>query len=173
MTMEANSVCDTYGIKCELTSVKNLQVNAMLEQVHQVIMAMLRTSELNMAASIDAIDIDTFLTNVAWATHSTYHTVLKASSGTAIFGWDMLFDIPFLAGWNKIGDYRQCQTDLNTEHEKKTCKDWDYKVSDKVCYGTMASSANQKVVMNVILGLSNLFIQMAQLGFNTEQNQNY
>ena len=58
--------------------------------------------------------------------------MLKASPGTAIFGWDMLFDIPFLADWNKIGEYRQCQTDLNTEHENATHKDWDYQVSDKV-----------------------------------------
>ena len=69
---------------------------------------------------------------MSWAIHSTYHTVLKASPGAEIFGRDMLFDIPFLADWNKIGDYRQRQTDLNTEHENRTCKDWDYKFGDKV-----------------------------------------
>ena len=79
-------------------------------------MVMLCTAEINMADSVDASDIDTFLTNVAWAIRSTYHTVLKASPGAAIFGWDMLFNIPF-PDWNKIGDYRQCQTDLNTERE--------------------------------------------------------
>ena len=41
------AVCDTYDIKCKLTSVKNPQMNAILEQVHQVILTMLRTSELN------------------------------------------------------------------------------------------------------------------------------
>jgi hypothetical protein len=83
-------LCDTYGIKRKLTSVKNPQANAILEQVHQVIMAMLRTSELDMAASVDASDVDTFLTNVTWAIRSIYHTVLKASPGEAIFGRDML-----------------------------------------------------------------------------------
>jgi hypothetical protein len=83
-------------------------------------MAMLRTSELDMAPSVDASDIDTFL------------TVLKTSPGAAIFGWDMLFNIPFLADWNKIGDNRQHQTDLNTERENRTYKDWDYQVGDKV-----------------------------------------
>ena len=135
-------------------------------------MVMLRTSELNMAPSVDASDIDTFLTNVAWAICSTYHTVLKASPGAAIFGRDMLFDIPFLAYWNKIGDYRQRQTDLNTEHENRSHKDWDYKSAIKYCYVKMVSSANPKAFMNMILGLSHLFIQMAQLGFNAEQNQN-
>jgi len=44
----------------------------------------------------------------------------------------MLFDIPFLAGWSKIGDHRQCQTDLNTERENCSCHYWDCKVCDKV-----------------------------------------
>ena len=63
---------------------------------------------------------------------STYHTVLKASPEAAIFGQDMVFDIPFLADWKKIGDHRQCQTDLNTECEDCSHRDWDYKVGDKV-----------------------------------------
>ena len=70
-----------------------------------------------MAPSVEPRDIDTFVTNVAWAIRSTYHTVLKASPGAAIFGQDMLFDIPFLADRNKIGEYRQHQTDQNTEGE--------------------------------------------------------
>ena len=41
------------------------------------------------------------------AVHSTDHTALKASPGAAIFGRDMLFDIPFTADWNKTVDYRQ------------------------------------------------------------------
>ena len=64
--------------------------------------------------------------------YSTYHTVLKASPGAAIFGRDMLFDILFLADWNKIGEHRQHQTDLNTELENRPRRDWDYKVGDKV-----------------------------------------
>jgi hypothetical protein len=32
---------------------------------------------------------------------------LKASPGAAIFGHDMLFDIPFIADWKKIGEHRQ------------------------------------------------------------------
>ena len=57
---------------------------------------------------------------------------LKASSGAAIFGRDMLFGIPFLADWNKIGDYRQRQTDRNTRRENKTHVDWDCTVGEKV-----------------------------------------
>jgi hypothetical protein len=64
---------------------------------------MLRTAELDMADSVTPDDVDVFLDNTAWAIHSTYHTVLKASLGAAIFGRDMLFDILFVADWHKIG----------------------------------------------------------------------
>jgi hypothetical protein len=53
-----------------------------------------------MAESVTPNNVDVFLDNVARAIHSTYHTVLKASPGAAIFGHDMLFDIPFIANWN-------------------------------------------------------------------------
>jgi hypothetical protein len=65
---------------------------------------MLRTSELNMDKTVKPSDINIFLSDAAWAIRSTYHTVLKVSPGAAIFGRDMLFDIPFIADWQKIGE---------------------------------------------------------------------
>jgi len=85
-----------------------------------------------MADSVHPADIDSFIDNAVWAIRSTYHTVLKASPGAAIFGQDMLFDIPFVADWHKIGDYRQCQTDRSNIRENNKCVDYDYKVGDKV-----------------------------------------
>ena len=93
---------------------------------------MLCTAEIHMAPSVEPSDIDTFVTNATWAICSTYHTALKASPGAAIFGWDMLFDIPFLADWNRIVEYRQSQTDHNTERENRSRHDWDYQVGDLV-----------------------------------------
>jgi hypothetical protein len=116
-------LCDSYGIKHKPTTIKNSQANAILERVHQVLGQKLRTAEIDMADSVTPDDIGVFLDNAAWAIRSTYYTVLKASPGAAIFGRDMLFDIPFIADWNKIGDYRQHQTDLNTAREnKKRCR---------------------------------------------------
>jgi hypothetical protein len=68
-------------------------------------MMMLHTIEIDMVTSVAPTDIATFLTNAAWAICSTYYkVVLKASPGAGIFGRDMLFDIPYIADWNKIGD---------------------------------------------------------------------
>jgi hypothetical protein len=125
-------LCVTYGIRRKPTTVKNPQANAILECLHPVLAQMVCTAELNMAETVTPDDVDVFLDNAAWAICSTYHTVLKASPGMAIFGRDMLFDIPFIADWNKIGDYRQCQTDLNTALKNSKRVDYDYKVGDKV-----------------------------------------
>ena len=95
-------------------------------------MAMLRTAELDMADTVSKSDIADFLTNAAWAVRSTYHTVLKTSPGAAIFGRDMLCDVPFIADWKKIGEYRQIQTDKNTAREFNTRINWDYQPGDKV-----------------------------------------
>jgi hypothetical protein len=125
--------CVTYGIKHKPTMVKNPQANAILECLHQVLAQMLCTAELNMAKTIIPDDVKVFLDNAAWAICSTYHTVLKASPGAAIFGRDMLFDIPFIANWNKIGDYRQHQTNLDTACKNSKQVDLFTKLAIRFC----------------------------------------
>jgi hypothetical protein len=44
----------------------------------------------------------------------------------------MLFDIPFVDDWHKIGEYRQSLTDCSHQRENTQCIDYDYKVGDKV-----------------------------------------
>jgi hypothetical protein len=58
--------------------------------------------------------------------------VLKASPGATIFGQDMLFDIPFIADWKKIGEHRQLLTDRNTAQQYEGRIDNDYQVGQKV-----------------------------------------
>ena len=85
-------------------------------------MTMLRTAKIDMADTVAPSDIDTFLTNASWAIHSTYHTVLKASPGAAIFGHDMLFDIPYIADWNRIGDTGNTKL-ISIQHKRmKMCR---------------------------------------------------
>jgi hypothetical protein len=44
----------------------------------------------------------------------------------------MLFDIPFVADWKQIGDYKQHQTDCSNKRENDKRVDYDYKVGDKI-----------------------------------------
>jgi hypothetical protein len=93
---------------------------------------MLRTSKLDMAESVKASDINVFLSDAAWAVRSTFHTGLKASPGAAIFRQDMLFDIPFIAGWQKIGEYWQRLTDRSNARENEGRIDYDFEVGQKL-----------------------------------------
>jgi hypothetical protein len=66
------------------------------------------TAEIDMADLVKPSDINIFLSDAAWVICSTYHTVLKASPGAAIFGQDMLFDIPFIVDWKKLENICNC-----------------------------------------------------------------
>jgi hypothetical protein len=85
-----------------------------------------------MANSVTPNDVNVFLDNMAWAIRSTYHTVLKASPGAAIFGRDILFDILFLSDWHKIGERRQSLNNRGNQRKNAKCIDYDYKVGNKV-----------------------------------------
>jgi hypothetical protein len=93
---------------------------------------MLCTAELDMANSVTPNDINVFLDNAEWATRSTYHTVLKAFPGAAIFGCNMLFNILLVAECHKIGEQRQSLKDCGNQGKNAKRIDYDYKVGDKV-----------------------------------------
>ena len=60
-------LCDSYGLKHKSTSIKNPQANTILERIHQVLMTMIQTSEIDMSDSVAPSDIDAVLTNASWA----------------------------------------------------------------------------------------------------------
>jgi hypothetical protein len=93
---------------------------------------MLHTAEIDMANSVTPNNIDVFLDNAEWAIYSTYHMVFKASPGADIFGCDMLFAIPFVADWHKIGEQRQSLTDHGNQRKNAKHVEYDYKVGDKI-----------------------------------------
>jgi hypothetical protein len=131
---------------------------------------MLCTAELDMANLVTSDDVDVLLDNAAWAICSTYHTVLKASPGAAIFGRDMLFDIPFVADWHKNGERRQSLTNCGNQRKNAKQIDYDYKSGDKVLVineGILRKSPHTAKSH----GLSLQFIRMELSGFNTEKNE--
>ena len=103
---------------------------------------MLRTSSIDMQDTCTPQMVDELLTNIAWAVRSTYHTVLKATPGAAIFGRDMLFDIPYIADWNQIGKRRQTLVDQSCAKTNKRRIDFDYAVGQKSFLPKMVSPAN-------------------------------
>lgn len=124
-------LCKSYSVKRKPTTSKNPQANAILERIHGVFGDMLRTSGINNSETLDDHMIDQFITDAAWAIRSTYHTVLKATPGEAIFGRDMLFDIPFVADWSEIGRRRQQRVDSDNARENRKRLPFDYVVGSK------------------------------------------
>ena len=102
-----------------------------------------------MANSVTPDDVNVFLDNAAWAIRSTYHAVLKASPGAAIFEQDMLFDIPFVADWHKIGERKQSLTNCGNQCKNAKCIDYNYKVGDKVLVinkGVLCKAKSQRAM---------------------------
>jgi hypothetical protein len=130
-------------VKRKPVSIKIPTANAILERIHAVFTNMLCTAELDKAKSINASDIDIFLADATWAIGSTHQTVLNASPSAAIFGQDILFDIPFIADWKNIGEHRQKLTDLYTACKNKGRIDYDYKVGQTILVHTMVYSTKQ------------------------------
>jgi hypothetical protein len=133
-----SELCMTYSIERKPTTVtvKNPQANAILERVHGVFGDMLRTSGLDMSETVTNDDIDDFLTNAAWAIRSTHHTVLQSTPAAAVFGRDMLFDIPYQADWAAVGRRRQELVDRNSARENARRIDYDYRIGMKVLLRT-------------------------------------
>ena len=52
--------------------------------------------------------------------------------GAAIFGWNMLFDIPYIADWNAIGQRQQTAVNHDAERMNKKHLDHDYAIGQKV-----------------------------------------
>ena len=59
---------------------------------------------------------------------------LKPPQVQPFFGQDMLFDIPFVTDWHKIGERRQSLTDHGNQPENTKRIDYNNKVGDKVLF---------------------------------------
>ena len=94
------------------------QANATLERIYGVVGNVMRTTSLDISSTITDSMIPDFVINVAWVIHSTYHTILKSTSGATIFGRDVLFGIPYIAGWNDIGRRRQEKVNKGNDCKK-------------------------------------------------------
>ncbi len=93
---------------------------------------MLHTSELDMDKIINDEMVDNFIVNVVWAVCSTHHTILTLLPYAAIFGRNMLFDLPYLADWTAIGQRRQDIANKTNARENAKRTDFDYQPGQKV-----------------------------------------
>ena len=78
-----------FDIKPVLTSVKKPQDNAPVYRVHQLILNMIVTKDIDNKV-FDHIDPwSETLAYIAWAIRSSFHRTIMATPGQAVFGRDM------------------------------------------------------------------------------------
>jgi hypothetical protein len=122
----------SYGIKKRPITTKNPQANAIIERVHQVLGNMLRTFELE-HKEFDEIDPwKGFLSAVAFAIRSTYHTTLQASPGQLVFGRDMIMNTEYIANWHRIRSRKQRIINKSNRRENASRIRHEYNVGDMV-----------------------------------------
>ena len=108
-----------YDTKRQPITVRNLQANAVMERINQVIANMIRTFELE----TNYLDVDNpwkgVLSATAFAVWSTYYMTLKKTPGQLVFGRDMVFNISHVANWELIHQNKQKLIDSINKLENK------------------------------------------------------
>jgi len=70
--------------------IQNLQANAPVERIHQVVRNMLLTRDLNNQV-FDYIDPwGENLSSIAWAIRAFFHSIMNATPAQVVFGRDMI-----------------------------------------------------------------------------------
>ena len=121
-----------YGLKKKPSTNYNPQSNGIVERVHQVLNDALRTFELDELELDPVRPWDRFLSMVAFAVRSTYHTTLEATPGQLVFGRDMLLPVKFKYDWAEIRRKRQKEILRNNERENNARVPYTYAVGEKV-----------------------------------------
>ena len=89
-------------MKPVLTSIKNPQSNAPVEQVHQVLYYMFVTKDISNQI-FDYIDPwGETLSSIAWAVQALHHSTLNKSPAQLVFGRDMIFNLSTVVDWRTI-----------------------------------------------------------------------
>ena len=93
---------------------------------------MLHVAGLEGQDDLDPTDIGQYIIDVAWVVCSADHNILGFSPRAALFEWDMLLDIPYMADWKAIRRrHWWLVTNANTKENGK-CINHIYAIGDNV-----------------------------------------
>ena len=121
-----------FYIKPVLTSVKNLQANATVEWLHQVILNMLVTKDLDNKVFEYIDPWGETLSYIAWAIRDSYHLTIMATPGQDVFGRHMLFNLTSVVDWRVVTAEKQRQVDIDNVRENAKRVTHDYAIDDRV-----------------------------------------
>ena len=116
-------------------TVKNPQSNAIVERAHLTIGDMLRSFQStntpdNVGSAIELVD--TILASAQRAMRSSIHKSMGISPGAAVFGRDMLLNLPVVVHFDRINQRRQAIADRNNALENRRRRHKNYNIGDEV-----------------------------------------
>jgi len=123
---------EDYGIKGKPITVMDLQANAIVERIHQVIGNIIRTFELENNYLEEEDPWKGILSATAFTVRSTFHTTLQNSPGQLVFGRDMILNIKHTANWEYIRARKQKIINKNNQRENAKRKKHEYQEGDLV-----------------------------------------
>jgi len=109
--------------------------NSIAERMHRVVGDMIRTQldDTDLSNIADAnLFVDTVLASAPLGLRATVHTALTVSPGAAVFGRDMLLNIPVSADWEMIRQRRQARMTYNNKQENAKRRFKDFQVGEMV-----------------------------------------
>ena len=101
-----------------LTSIKNYQANVPVEQLHQVIINMIVTKDIDNKVFYYIYPWGETLAYIAWLIQASYKCTIMATPGQSVFGRDMLFNLASVVDWWVVTAAKQCQVDIDIFREK-------------------------------------------------------
>ena len=121
-----------FDIKPVSTPVKNPQSHAPVEQVHQIILKMLVTKDFDEKVFDYIYPWGETPVYIAGEIISYYHRTIMATSGQAVFGRYMLFNLAPVVDWRVVTAANQHQLDIDNVKENANQVTHDYAVGDQV-----------------------------------------
>ena len=101
----SNKCQNYYGLKRKPITTRNPQSNAIIEQIHQTIINIIRTFDVS-----NIVNNDTWLVTLAatmFAVHTTYLRTLQAFPMQLVFGRYSILNIKHVDDWEHIRQHKQ------------------------------------------------------------------
>ena len=114
---DSTTLLKDFDIKNVLTPAKNSQTNVLVERLHQVILNMLVTKDIDNRV-FDYIDQwDENLATISCSIRASYHRTVMVTPGQAFFGIDMLFNLASVVDWWVATAANRFQVDIDNVRE--------------------------------------------------------
>lgn len=130
---EFRELCESYGIKQRIITVRNPQGNSIIERTHLQVGNMLRAHDLEaQVLPNDEFEgpFDGIVSNISFAMRSAYHTTLKTTPAHMAFGRDMLFPKTTASASKQATTFERALKDQQRNNENRI--NHDYAIGDLI-----------------------------------------